>query len=210
MASVRERKRSAEADESPDSAEPSDPEAASGSERTSGPDAAAKPRSWRKKALSWALQAMVVLGVLWAVSEWQARRLLDEQTQAPAFSLPTLEGEQVSLQAASGRKVVLYFFAPWCSVCNYSSHNINALREARTESELAIYAVGLGYDEPSEVAGFAKEHELSVPVLLGSEEMRRAYQVDTFPTVYIIDEQGRIEDRVIGYTTELGLRLRSL
>ena len=27
---------------------------------------------------------------------------------------------------------------------------------------------------------------------------------------YIIDEQGRIEDRVVGYTTELGLRLRSL
>ncbi|MBW2524784.1 MAG: redoxin domain-containing protein [Deltaproteobacteria bacterium] len=165
---------------------------------------------WRKRALSYGLQALVVLAILWGVTWYQARRLLPTRAAAPAFSLPALGGESVQLADARGRKVVLYFFAPWCTVCEFSSHNVRALRDARTDEELAIYAVGLGWEEPSELAQFAAEHELNVPVLQGDATVQRAYRVDTFPSIYIIDEDGRIEDRVVGYTTELGLRLRSL
>jgi peroxiredoxin len=105
---------------------------------------------------------------------------------------------------------VLYFFAPWCKVCGPSSSNVNALRAARSESELAIYAVGLEWEDPAELARFAREHELRVPVLRGTADIERAYRVDSFPTIYVIDERGAVADRVIGYTTEIGLRLRSL
>ena len=105
--------------------------------------------------------------------------------------------------------MLLYFFAPWCKVCATSSANVNALRAARSESELAIYAIGLEWEDGADLARFAREHELRVPVLRGSAEIERAYHVDTFPTVYVLDEQGAVQDRVIGYTTELGLRLRT-
>jgi peroxiredoxin len=172
--------------------------------------ASSKAQSWRRKALSYALQAAVVVAILWGVTEWQARGLLAERTAAPSFTLSTLDGREVSLQAARGRKVVLYFFAPWCTVCEYSSHNIRALREARTEQELAVYAVGLEWEAAADLERFAHEHELNVPVLQGTDRVRRDYHVNTFPTVYILDERGAVQDRVVGYTTELGLRLRSL
>jgi peroxiredoxin len=170
---------------------------------------AGKP-SWKKRALSYALQALVVVAILWGVTWYQARRLLPARVEAPGFALSSLGGEAHRLADARGRKVVLYFFAPWCTVCEFSSHNIRALRNARTDEELAIYAVGLGWEEPDELVQFAKDHDLNVPVLKGGPAVQRAYRVDTFPSIYIIDEQGRIEDRVVGYTTELGLRLRSL
>jgi peroxiredoxin len=150
------------------------------------------------------------LAILWGVSWWQARGLLPTRAPAPGFFLSALDGTSHRLEDARGRKVVLYFFAPWCTVCELSSHNVNALRAARTEQELAVYAVGLGWDEAEELSRFAEEHELRVPVLAGTPRVQRDYQVDTFPSVYIIDAEGRIEDRVVGYTTELGLRLRSL
>lgn len=167
-------------------------------------------RSWKRRALSYGLQALVVIAVVWGMTWYQARRLLPTRSEAPAFALPSLGGDTYRLADARGRKVVLYFFAPWCTVCEFSSHNVNALREARTDEELAIYAIGLGWEEPAELSRFAEEHALGVPVLEGGTAIQRAYQVDTFPSIYIIDEQGRIEDRVVGYTTELGLRLRSL
>jgi peroxiredoxin len=169
----------------------------------------AKP-SWKKRATSYALQALVVVVILWGVTWYQARRLLPARVEAPGFALSSLGGDAHRLSDVRGRKVVLYFFAPWCTVCEFSSHNIRALRNARTDEELAIYAVGLGWEEPGELVQFAKDHELNVPVLKGGPAVQRAYRIDTFPSVYIIDEQGRIEDRVVGYTTELGLRLRSL
>lgn len=174
------------------------------------PEAAPARRSWKRTALSWGLQLLGVVAVLWGVTRWQARRLLAERAPAPAFSLSALDGSTHALSEAAGRKLVLYFFAPWCTVCSYSSHNVNALRAARSESELAVLAVGLGWEDESDLRRFATEHGLRVPVLRGDEATQRAYRVDTFPTVYVIDEQGHIADRVVGYTTELGLRLRSL
>ena len=158
----------------------------------------------------WALQLLLALVVIWGVGQWQARRLLATKALAPDFTLTALDGRSHSLAEARGKKTVLYFFAPWCKVCGYSSSNVNALRRARSPSELAIYAVGLEWDDEAELRRFAREHELSMPVLRGDEALRKAYRVDTFPTVYILDEQGTVTDRIVGYTSELGLRLRSL
>jgi peroxiredoxin len=175
------------------------------------PGASERERAtWPRKIGSWVLQLAVVAVAFWGITRWQARRLLADATPAPAFTLQALDGSSHSLPDAQGRAVVLYFFAPWCTVCSYSSHNINALRQARSDEELAIYAVGLEWEESAELERFAKEHELAVPVLRGDDDLRRAYRVDTFPTVYVIDERGAVQDRVVGYTTELGLRLRSL
>lgn len=170
---------------------------------------AAKP-TWKRRFVSYGLQALVVAAILWGVTWYQARRLLPARAPAPEFALVSLAGDPHRLADARGRKVVLYFFAPWCTVCEFSSHNIRALREARTNEELSIYAVGLAWEETAELADFAREHELNVPVLKGNPKVQQSYRIDTFPSIYIIDEEGRIEDRVVGYTTELGLRLRSL
>ena len=144
------------------------------------------------------------------MTAWQGRHLISDDEQAPAFELETLDGGIVSLADTRGRPTVLYFFAPWCTVCNYSSHNIVALREARSEEDLAVYAIGLGWEDAGDLRRFAAEHELNVPVLLGDDRVQRDYKVTSFPTVYVVDPEGNVSDAVVGYTTELGLRLRSL
>jgi peroxiredoxin len=166
--------------------------------------------SRRRRALSIAAQVAVVLVAVVGISEWQSRGLIARSSAAPDFTLRSLDGAEVSLSRARGKTVVLYFFAPWCSVCSLSSKNVVALRNARSEADLAIYAVGLDWSSPDELARFAREHELNVPVLAGDDGVRRGYAIQAYPTVYIIDERGRVRDRVVGYTTELGLRLRSL
>lgn len=160
--------------------------------------------------LSIAAQVVVVLVAVLAITEWQARNLIPRRSAAPDFTLRSLDGAEVSLSRARGKTVVLYFFAPWCNVCSLSSKNVAALRSARREADVAIYAVGLDWSTHDELARFARDHALNVPVLAGDDEVRRRYAIQVYPTVYVIDERGRVRDRVVGYTTELGLRLRSL
>jgi peroxiredoxin len=166
--------------------------------------------SKRRRALSIGLQVVLVLLALVAITEWQARGLIPRRSAAPDFTLRALDGSEVSISQARGKTVVLYFFAPWCSVCNLASKNVVALRNARSEAEVAIYAVGLDWGSPDELARFARDHELNVPVLAGGDDVRREYAIQAYPTVYVLDGRGRVRDRVVGYTTELGLLLRSL
>ena len=168
----------------------------------------ARPR-WQRVARVGA-QVLLVLAVLWGVGEWQSRKLLASRTPAPDFTLRSLDGQSVGLRDAAGRKVVLYFFAPWCTACNLTSHNVVALRDARSEQELAVYAIGLGWESVGELEQFARDHDLNMPVLQGGDQIAGDYRISAFPTVYVIDENGSVETRVVGYTTELGLRLRSL
>jgi len=85
-----------------------------------------------------------------------------------------------------------------------------ALRRARSEEELAIYAVALSYDSRGGVERFARDQGLNVPVLLGTEQMLRDYNISAFPTIYVIGADGKVRARTVGYTTEVGLRLRSM
>ncbi len=164
----------------------------------------------KKRLKSILINLLIIIIAFAGVTLWQNRNLLDVSEKAPGFSLRSLDGNIYALDTSGKRKTVLYFFAPWCTVCNLSSHNIASLREALDPEDVNIYAVALSYSRSDEVKVFAEDHKLTVPVLLGSEEVHRNYKIEAFPTIYIIDQNGNISGRVVGYTTELGLRLRLL
>ncbi len=168
-----------------------------------------KEKSKQRRIVEWGVQIALLLAAVIGISVRQTRNMVASGEAAPSFVLPDLSGNPVFLSDAVGKKVVLYFFAPWCSVCHATSHNINALREAYKKDELAIYAVGLGWDTEAKLVQFAKKHGLEVPVLKGDERTAARYHISAFPSVYILDEEGRIAHRLVGYTTEWGLRLRT-
>ncbi len=168
----------------------------------------AKFKLTKKKLISYGIQFLVLLIAVFGISKWQARNLLSEKTIAPDFTLSTLANETISLANYKGKKVVLYFFSPWCTVCKLSSHNIVALRNSKSKDKVAVFGVGMSYRSINEITAFAKSHKFNIPVLLGNSGISRDYKIKAFPTIYIIDEQGLVQDRVVGYTTEAGLRLR--
>ncbi len=161
-----------------------------------------------KKTVSYLVQGIAFMTIVWGISLWQSKNMLPEESPAPGFEGPTLSGEKKGLSDASGKKTVLYFFAPWCTVCKFSSHNIVSIREALDPAEVAVYAVALSYQSKKEVEDFAKKHNLNVPVILGSTKLQKAYRINAFPSVYLIDDGRKIRSRLVGYSTEAGIRLR--
>ncbi|MDH4198913.1 MAG: TlpA family protein disulfide reductase [Spirochaetia bacterium] len=142
--------------------------------------------------------------------QWQTRNLLQKRVDAPELKLHSIDGKEYSIANFRGKQVVLYFFAPWCSVCKLTSGNIETLQKYSDPKKLQILIVGLAYDEPAEIAQFQKNHDLTAPVLIGNEALANAYQISGFPVFYFIDEDGKIKSSSIGYTSTPGLFWRSM
>ncbi len=168
-------------------------------------------KKWRKnKYHAMLMDAAFIIVFLMVISWWQNRGSLAAAGQAaPDFTLSALDGRVHQLSQYKDREVLVYFFAPWCSICRYSADNLNNLRADRDESELMILMVALSYKSKSEVEQFVKDLALEVPVLLGGEQQSQDYQIVGFPTYYVIDQAGLLASKSMGYSTELGMRLRT-
>ncbi|BBN80925.1 thioredoxin-like protein YneN [Pseudoalteromonas sp. A25] len=154
------------------------------------------------------IQIAVAVAVFFLFSAYQQKDMLSTSgTQpAPYFSLPQLgNGERVSLTSFQGRKLVVYFFAPWCSVCRYSMPNLNKLYETQ---QLNAVAIALDFENEEQIKNFARDLDLSFPILLGNSNIAANYKVSAYPSYYVVDENSNIIQRDMGYSSELGLRLR--
>ncbi|OKY25831.1 heme-binding protein [Thalassotalea sp. PP2-459] len=130
----------------------------------------------------------------------------DTSMASEQFVLETTIGQTVSLTPT--KKTVLYFFAPWCSVCHASIGNLQAVYEKNPHID--VIAIGLDFIEQEEVDRFVSRHQLTFPVAYGNESIKKAYKVLGYPSYYIIDEQNTVISKSMGYSTEIGLYIRSL
>ncbi|MFT5520292.1 MAG: thioredoxin-related protein [Enterobacterales bacterium] len=148
-----------------------------------------------------------------AVSSWQEKDMLDSKSEVPVLSAVALDGKTYQIPANSsktGKKTLLYFFAPWCNICHLSIGNLNILRGQIDESELDIIIVALDWKSKQEVELFIEEHELNYPVLLGTTEWQEQYKIQGFPSYYVIDPEGKVLSHSMGYSSSIGMLRRTL
>ncbi|MDH5433234.1 MAG: TlpA family protein disulfide reductase, partial [Gammaproteobacteria bacterium] len=104
---------------------------------------------------------------------------------------------------------LIYFFAPWCQVCHASIDNLEDIYQSEKDN-INIYLVALDWKNLEEILDFLSQHQLSMPVLLGTNQTRSEYKIKGYPSYYLIDSDGKIVSKNFGYSTELGLRVRVL
>ena len=159
------------------------------------------------------IQILIFLAIFQAASFLRETSMLSTDTKIEATTdllftqVPTIMGETVSLNSQD-KKTVIYFFAPWCQVCHVSIGNLQALYEKN--ENLDVIAVALDYNHVDEVMDFTKQHQLTFPIALGDEEIKQAFLISAYPSYYVINEENSIIGKSMGYSSELGLYLRSL
>ncbi|WP_105167726.1 TlpA family protein disulfide reductase [Pseudoalteromonas sp. T1lg23B] len=154
------------------------------------------------------MQLIIMICVFLLITAYQEKDMLSDAgiQQAPYFSLPALEHTQrVSLDSLQGQKTIIYFFAPWCHVCKLSMPNLNKLY---LERQINVVAIALDFQTTNQVRHFVDDLSLSMPILLGDNNLKANYRISAYPSYYVLDEKSNIVERSVGYSSELGLRLR--
>jgi len=129
-------------------------------------------------------------------------------TQAVVIDkVPTLMDKTISLNA-QGKTTILYFFAPWCQVCHASIGNLQALFQKN--EQLDVIAIAMDFTSSEEVMKFTSQHQLTFPIALGNEAIKQTFKISGYPSYYVLNEENMIIGKSMGYSSELGLYLRSL
>jgi thiol-disulfide isomerase/thioredoxin len=130
-------------------------------------------------------------------------KTLGGKSPAPRFTAQTLHGEKVELRDLAGKVVLLNFWATWCDPCAAEIPELEALQKKYGRDDFVLLAINQ-QEDPVTVASFLREFRLSGKVLMDpTGKLATIYGVEAMPTNVLIDHQGRVHLKSVGYSDEI-------
>jgi len=120
---------------------------------------------------------------------------------APNFSLPAVDGKSYSLADQKGKVTVLEYMATWCPHCQDDAPMMNQLDAAYKDKGVQVFGINAtpyGHDHTSpakmdDLKWFKDNYGVTFPLLFDqSLQSAKDYGVLSYPTIYIIDQQGNV------------------
>jgi peroxiredoxin len=145
------------------------------------------------------LALLLILGgaVIFALRLRQPRPV-DVGERAPDFTLPALTRGSLSLHDFSRQVVVLNFWATWCPPCVEETPGLEKFAEQVRLQGVAVMGVSVDQDVAA-LQTFVAQHQLSFPILRDpNQSVANRYGTFQFPETYIIDQEGRVAEKLIG------------
>ncbi|WP_203332394.1 redoxin domain-containing protein [Planococcus beigongshangi] len=125
---------------------------------------------------------------------------------APDFELTTLDGETVQLSDYRGKKVILNLWATWCPPCRAEMPDMQKYYDEQAQDEnVEILAVNLTTEDRGmdKINAFVEEFALTFPIPMDVDgDVGDVYQAATIPTSYMIDTEGRVQNKIVGPMNE--------
>ena len=127
-----------------------------------------------------------------------AIRFVNNPEAAPEFALQTLDGKPLSLAGATGKVVLLNFWATWCGPCRLEIPDLIELQK-QYKDQLQIIGLLVDVDDVEDAKKFVQDSGFNYPVAVATPQVRIAYGgISALPTVFVLDTQGRIVQKHIG------------
>jgi len=148
--------------------------------------------------------------VLMSVQAWQTRNV--PVGLAPDFVLALVQPDGTTKQSTlqewrathPGQPVALHFWADWCPICRTEENSIT-----RVAADWPVLTVAMQSGPADNVLRVLQQRQLPWHTALDmSGSVMRSYGFKGVPAFVVIDANGQLRMPTMGYTSEIGMRLR--
>jgi thiol-disulfide isomerase/thioredoxin len=117
---------------------------------------------------------------------------------APAFALPDLRGDTITLAGFAGKVTLVNFWASWCDPCRAEFPHMAALYREFGRGDFEIAAISDDVDR-GKMLTFVQRFRPPFPILAGGGRMKQTYHYRGLPYSVLLDRHGRIVERIFGF-----------
>jgi len=117
------------------------------------------------------------------------------------FELATIDGGNLNLCDYRGKVLIVDFWATWCGPCRIEIPGFIELKREYGNKDFEIIGVSLDRGGPSVVKSFAYKMGINYPLVMANRQILLAFGgVSAIPTTFLLDRDGNIVKRYIGYS----------
>ncbi len=134
---------------------------------------------------------------------------------APAFTLPEVDGKEVSLSSYRGKAVLINFWATWCGPCRLETPWLIELQKKYAPQGFEVLGISAEGDDATPkdktawekdktaIEQFVAQEKVPYPILMGGDSIANHYGgVDNLPTSFYVNRKGVVVAAQMGVTSE--------
>jgi peroxiredoxin len=133
------------------------------------------------------------------------------QSQQATFR--SVDGREVKLADHKGKVVVMSFGGTWVPLASKELPALQKIADRYSSRGVQVYWVSINSSKPgarnyatdADLQSFAQKHNLKVPALRDPDQtVYKSFSLDAVPTVVIIDQQGNLAHKHVGFGADQG------
>lgn len=152
----------------------------------------------------------MVVAVFVGAQAWQTRKVPGGAAPDFAVTVVQADGRVTTTTLAKwraahpGQPVALHFWADWCPICRIEEGSITRLSQ-----DWPVMTVAMQSGDAAKVAQVLRKRELPwLAAIDARSEITSAYGFGAVPAFVVVDAAGQLRTPTVGYTSEVGMRLR--
>ena len=127
------------------------------------------------------------------------RVTLNKHPQAPDFALMSIDGNRVTLSSFIGKVVILEFWYSWDPLSKKQTEYLQYIQSVYSRRGVVILAIVMDEGSLYPVNLFIEKFGITYKVLIGKKYLYELYGgIRSFPTIFMIDRQGRVYRKGFG------------
>ena len=127
--------------------------------------------------------------------------------RAPSYSFTALDGSSIDSDSLRGKVVVLNFWATWCGPCKLEMPALQRLHSERSKNGVLVLGLATDIGHAEAITEFLDNRGITYPVGRATNRHTASFGgINAIPTTFIIDRNGVVQHRVIGYFAPPAMR----
>ncbi len=174
----------------------------------------------RRRRGVWIVAAATTFLVLLSLTEMPVVRALAQRCEAwlqvtsrapartvlPDLSMVDAQGQPVTLSTLRGHVALVTFWTTTCGQCRTEMAWFTEFQNAYRDRNLVVLGVSLDQDGWTEVTPHLAQQPINYRVVVGDRERTQSTIGPAIPTTLLLDRQGRVAVRHIGFCSKAEYR----